>query len=57
MTKALNKLKREGVHLSAEVRCRLSPYLASHVNRFGVYHLELDRHPPAIDYKLPILSV
>jgi hypothetical protein len=57
MTKALHKLKREGVHLSAEVLGRLSPYLTSHVNRFGIYHLELDRQPPAIDYKLPILSV
>jgi TnpA family transposase len=57
MTKALNKLKREGVHLSAEALSRLSPYLTGHVNRFGVYHLELDRHPPAIDYKLPIFSV
>jgi hypothetical protein len=36
---------------------RLSPYLTSHVNRFGVFHLELDRQPPAIDYNLPILSV
>jgi hypothetical protein len=34
---------------------RLSSYLTSHVNRFGLYHLELDRQPPAIDYKLPIL--
>jgi hypothetical protein len=36
---------------------RLSPYLNSHINKFGVYHLELDRQPPEIDYKLPILSV
>jgi hypothetical protein len=36
---------------------RLNLYLASHVNRFSVYHLELDRQPPAIDDKLPILSV
>lgn len=57
MTKALHKLKREGVDLSAEVLSHLSPYLTSHVNRFGVYHLELDRQPSTIDYKLPILSV
>jgi hypothetical protein len=57
MTKALHKLRREGIHLSAEVLSRLSPYLTSHVNRFGIYHLELDRQLPAIDYKLPILSV
>jgi len=57
MTKALHKLKREGVDLSAEVLSHLSPYLTSHVNRFGVYHLELDCQPSTIDYKLPILSV
>jgi hypothetical protein len=28
---------------------RLSPYLTSHVSKFGVYLLELDRQPPAID--------
>jgi hypothetical protein len=37
--------------------CRLSPHLTSHVNRFCVYPLELDRHSPAIDYKLLILCV
>lgn len=57
MTKALRKLKRKGVYLSAETLGRFSPYLTSHVNRFGVYHLELDRQPPAIDYKLSILSI
>lgn len=43
MTKALHKLKREGVHLSAEVPGRLSPYLTSHVNRFGIYHSVAER--------------
>jgi hypothetical protein len=35
----------------------LSLYLTSHVNRFGVYHLELDCQPTAINYKSPILYV
>ena len=56
MTRALHKLKKEGIDLSAEVVSRLSPYLTGHVNRFGMYQLEIGRQPPAIDYKLPILS-
>jgi hypothetical protein len=50
MTKALHKPKREGGHLCAEAQGRLSPYLAKHVNRFGIYHLEIDRQPqPGLD--------
>ena len=57
MTNVLYELRQQGEGVTPEVVRRLSPYLTGHVNRFGVYHLELDRQPPAIDYKLPILSV
>jgi hypothetical protein len=28
----------------------LSPYIRSHINRFGLYAFDLDRRPPAVDY-------
>jgi Tn3 transposase DDE domain-containing protein len=37
LTRAMYKLKRERVHLSAEALFRLRPYLTSHINRLGVY--------------------
>jgi TnpA family transposase len=56
MTKALHKMRSEGMRLDADTLARLSPYLTGHVNRFGEYRLNLNRQPGPIDYQLPILG-
>jgi hypothetical protein len=35
----------------------LSPYLTGHLNRFGEYRFDVNRQPPPIDYRLPILGL
>jgi hypothetical protein len=40
--------------LEAEALAELSPYLTQHVNRFGLYHLDLERQPQALNYDVPI---
>ncbi len=56
MTRALHKMRKEGMPINADTLTRLSPYLTGHVNRFGEYRLDLKRQPLPIDYQLPILG-
>jgi TnpA family transposase len=56
MTRALHKMRKEGMPINADTLTRLSPYLTGHVNRFGEYRLDLNRQPLPIDYQLPILG-
>lgn len=42
--------------MEADTLAALSPYIRSHINRFGQYTLDLSRPPAAIDYDLPILG-
>ena len=56
MTRALHKMRKEGMRMDADTLARLSPYLTGHVNRFGEYRLDLNRQPLPIDYQLPILG-
>lgn len=49
MSQILNQLMQEGYAFSHEAVAALSPYLTEHINRLGRYHLDLDRHPPALD--------
>ena len=46
----------EGYTIEPEAIAALSPYWTQHVNRFGIYDLDLERHPPTIDYQAPITS-
>ena len=50
MSRILNELQQEGYPVEPEAISALSPYWTQHVNRFGVYDLNLDRQPPQIDY-------
>ncbi len=56
ISRILNELRQEGVSLDAEAIAALSPYWTQHVNRFGLYALDLNRCPPPIDYDAPIVQ-
>ncbi|MEY3299685.1 MAG: hypothetical protein RLZZ597_2945, partial [Cyanobacteriota bacterium] len=45
---------QQGYAFEPEAIAELSPYLTQHVNRFGLYHLDLQRQPQAIHYDVPI---
>jgi TnpA family transposase len=55
ISRILNQLQQEGYPVEPEAIAALSPYWTQHVNRFGVYDLNLDRCPPQIDYDEPII--
>ncbi len=55
-TRALHKLRAEGVRVDPDAVAALSPYVRSHISRFGQYTLDLGRTPTAIDYELPIFT-
>jgi hypothetical protein len=57
MTRALHKLRADGVQIDREAVAALSPYIRSHISRFGQYMLDLSRTPPPVDYELPILGL
>lgn len=54
LTRILHDLNQQGYEFEPEAIAVLSPYLTQHVNRFGLYHLDLERQPQAIHYDVPI---
>nr|WP_239112715.1 transposase [Halomicronema sp. CCY15110] len=56
LTRILHELNQQGYELEAEALAELSPYLTQHVNRLGLYHLDLERQPPVINYAVPITT-
>ena len=56
MTRALHTLRAEGVQIEPDAVAALSPYIRSHISRFGQYNLDLSRTPAPVDYDLPILA-
>lgn len=52
LTEVLIKLKKEGFFWEREDLAALSPYLTSHIKRFGDYLIDLDTIPQALDEKL-----
>ena len=46
----------EGYTIEPGTIAALSPYWTQHVNRFGVYTLNMERRPPTIDYQVLITS-
>ena len=49
-TKAVNKLRQEGMDIPDEVLTGFSPYWRDHLNRFGVFTLNMDKNSTDIDY-------
>jgi hypothetical protein len=46
LTNLLNQLEQEGHVFDEETVTAISPYIRSHINRFGDYVLNLERHRP-----------
>ncbi|MFN3233858.1 MAG: Tn3 family transposase [Gammaproteobacteria bacterium] len=51
-TKAVNNLREDGVDIPDEVLTGFSPYWRDHLNRFGVFTLDMGRNTAEIDYEL-----
>jgi hypothetical protein len=56
MTRALHRLRADGMQVDPDAVAALSPYIRSHISRFGQYTLDLGRTPPPVGYELPILG-
>ena len=56
ISRILQELNTEGYPLEAEAISTLSPYWTQHVNRFGLYDLDLNRRPNPLDYESPIIQ-
>jgi len=52
MTKAINKLKKQGEKISDEILTCFSPYRTDHINRLGIFSLDYKRDPGELIYKL-----
>ena len=51
-TKAVNKLRSQGIEIPDEVLSGLSPYWTEHLNRFGVFQLDMEKVIAEIEYYL-----
>ena len=55
LTEVLLGLRKEGFFWKREDLASLSPYLTSHIKRFGDYLIDLDAIPTALDEKLNVV--
>ena len=51
-TKGINKLKDDGIDIQNEILSGISPYWTEHINRFGAFHLDMDKNTSNIEYDL-----
>jgi len=51
-TKGINKLRAEGVEIPYEVLPGISPYWREHLNRFGIFDLDMQKRAAEIEYDL-----
>ena len=56
ISRILNELRQEGYLVEVEAVVALSPCWTQHVNRFGLYDLNLNRCLPPIDYDAPVVQ-
>jgi hypothetical protein len=56
MTRALFKLRADGVQIDPDAGAADSTYIRPHITRLRRYMLDLSRTPPPVDCDLPILS-
>lgn len=52
----LNIMVREIEGFNTELICYLSPYITTHVNRFGKYHIDSNRKPEKLPFELSTFS-
>lgn len=51
-TKVVNKLRVEGMEIPDQVLSGFSPYWRDHINRFGIFALNMNKKNDSIDYNL-----
>ena len=56
MSRVLAELHQEGYPLDAEAVAALSPYLTTHLDRFGRYTLDRPAGPDPLEYDLPFFA-
>lgn len=54
LSRVLHDLRREGYPLGEAEVAALSPYLRGHLNRFGHYDVDMEKHPPELIYDLGV---
>ncbi len=47
-----NKLRSQGIEIPDEVLAGISPYWTEHINRFGIFQLEMEKKVAEIEYDL-----
>lgn len=52
MTKAINILRKAGIEIKNEFLEHLSPYRTAHINRLGIFQLDMDRQAVDLEYDL-----
>ena len=50
LSEAIIELKDQGFHIDEELLSHTSPYIRSHINRFGEYRLDLGKQVPPLDF-------
>lgn len=51
-TKAINKLKEQGQDIPDEILARFAPYWTEHLNRFGIFDVNMNKKVVPIEYNL-----
>ncbi len=51
-TKAINKLRADGIEIPNEILAGISPYWTEHLNRFGLFQLDMENVVSEIEYDL-----
>jgi len=52
MTKVINDLRSEGIPVGDDVLAEYSPYRTEHINRYGVFSLNMNRETMTLEYDL-----
>ena len=51
-TKGINKLRAQGIEIPNEILAGMSPYWTEHLNRFGMFQLDMQKMMADIEYDL-----
>jgi hypothetical protein len=51
-TKAVNKLRGQDIEITNEILAGISPYWTEHLNRFGMFQLDMEKSAAEIEYDL-----
>ena len=49
LTETIHALQKTGIHITKEDISRLSPYMTSHIKRFGDYTFDLETKPKNVE--------